>query len=222
MARQDLGKLTRRAVPTPAPAEPVEPTVDQAPPTEPVPAAAVEPAAAPAKKQAPRKQPTRTTRAEDEDGGEGEERETATKGVPVHLPVPLNDRLQAYMAKTRKSHQTVLLDAVSATYKRLPELIRQATAANRSAKKRSSNKKEKPRKLTMAEAKELETLEDKAMEADDVVTTLQEKLSSPDIQTDFEQIPVIMAELEAAKKVADELINRWEFLEEVKANSPMK
>ena len=98
----------------------------------------------------------------------------------------------------------------------------QATAANRAAKKRASNKKEKPRKLTMAEAKELETLEDKAMEADDVVTTLQEKLSSPDIQTDFEQIPVIMAELEAAKKVADELINRWEFLEEVKANSPMK
>ena len=98
----------------------------------------------------------------------------------------------------------------------------QATAANRSAKKRASNKKEKPRKLTMAEAKELETLEDKAMEADDVVTTLQEKLSSPDIQTDFEQIPVIMAELEAAKKVADELINRWEFLEEVKANSPIK
>ena len=98
----------------------------------------------------------------------------------------------------------------------------QATAANRAAKKRASNKKEKPRKLTMAEAKELETLENKAMEADDVVTTLQEKLSSPDIQTDFEQIPVIMAELEAAKKVADELINRWEFLEEVKANSPMK
>lgn len=98
----------------------------------------------------------------------------------------------------------------------------QATAANRSAKKRAYNKKEKPRKLTMAEAKELETLEDKAMEADDVVTTLQEKLSSPDIQTDFEQISVIMAELEAAKKVADELINRWEFLEEVKANSPMK
>ena len=98
----------------------------------------------------------------------------------------------------------------------------QATAANRAAKKRASNKSEKPRKLTMAEAKELETLEDKAMEADDVVTTLQEKLSSPDVQTDFEQIPVIMAELEAAKKVADELINRWEFLEEVKANSPVK
>lgn len=98
----------------------------------------------------------------------------------------------------------------------------QATAANRAAKKRASEKKDKPRKLTMAEAKELETLEGKVMEADDAVTTLQEKLSSPEVQTNFEQIPVIMAELEAAKKVADGLINRWEFLEEVKANSPIK
>ncbi len=98
----------------------------------------------------------------------------------------------------------------------------QATAANRAAKKRASEKKDKPRKLTMAEAKELETLEEKVMEADDTVTTLQEKLSSSEVQTDFEQIPVVMAELEAAKKVADGLINRWEFLEEVKANSPIK
>ena len=74
----------------------------------------------------------------------------------------------------------------------------------------------------MAEAKELETLEDRVMEADEVVTTLQEKLSSPEVQTAFERIPIVMAELEAAKKVADGLINRWEFLEEVKANSPIK
>ncbi|HAE19818.1 MAG TPA: ABC transporter ATP-binding protein [Verrucomicrobiales bacterium] len=98
----------------------------------------------------------------------------------------------------------------------------QATAANRAAKKRASEKKDKPRKLTMAEAKELETLEEKVMEADEVVTTLQEKLSSPEVQTDFERLPIVMAELEAAKKVADGLINRWEFLEEVKANSPIK
>lgn len=96
----------------------------------------------------------------------------------------------------------------------------QATAANRAAKKRASGKKDKPRKLTMAEAKELETLEDKVMEADEAVTALQEKLSSPEVQTDHEQIPIVMAELEAAKKVADDLLNRWEFLEEVKANSP--
>ena len=131
MARQDLGKLTRRAAPAPtpaaAPAEADEPVVDPAPAVDSAPAPAAE-AAAPAKKQAPRKQPTTRTTRTDDDGGEGEERETASKGVPVHLPVPLNDRLQAYMAKTRKSHQTVLLDAVSATYKRLPELIRDATA----------------------------------------------------------------------------------------------
>ena len=96
----------------------------------------------------------------------------------------------------------------------------QATAANRQAKKRAAAQKNKPRKLTLAEAKELETLEDKVMEADDAVTALQEKLSTPEVQTDFEQIPVVMAELEAAKKVADDLLNRWEFLEEVKANSP--
>jgi ATP-binding cassette subfamily F protein uup len=96
----------------------------------------------------------------------------------------------------------------------------QATAANRAAKKRNAEKKDKPRKLTMAEAKELDTLEDKVMAADEAVTALQEKLSSPEVQTDFEQIPLVMAELEAAKKTSDELLLRWEFLEEVKANSP--
>ena len=98
----------------------------------------------------------------------------------------------------------------------------QATAAKRAAKNRTAEKKDKRRKLTMAEAKELETLEEKVIEADEAITTLQEKLSSPEVQTDFERIPVVMAELEAAKKVADGLINRWEFLEEVKANSPIK
>jgi ATP-binding cassette subfamily F protein uup len=98
----------------------------------------------------------------------------------------------------------------------------QATAANRQAKKRTAANKDKPRKLTLAEAKELETLEDKVMASDEAVTALQEKLSSPEVQTDFEQIPLVMAELEAAKKLADDLLLRWEFLEEVKANDPTK
>ncbi|MCX8238221.1 MAG: ABC-F family ATP-binding cassette domain-containing protein [Akkermansiaceae bacterium] len=96
----------------------------------------------------------------------------------------------------------------------------QATAANREAKKRTAAKKDKPRKLTLAEAKELETLEDKVMESDEAVTALQEKLSSSEVQTDYEQIPVVMAELNAAKQTADHLLLRWEFLEEVKANTP--
>ncbi len=96
----------------------------------------------------------------------------------------------------------------------------QATAANRQAKKRTAAQKDKPRKLTLAEAAELETLEDKVMASDEAVTALQAKLSSPEVQTDHEQIPLVMAELEAAKKIADDLLLRWEFLEEVKANTP--
>jgi len=96
----------------------------------------------------------------------------------------------------------------------------QATAANRAAKKRNSEKKEKPKKLTLAEAKELETIEEKVMAADEVVTALQEKLSTPEVQTDHEQIPLVMAELKEAETIANDLITRWEYLEEVKANSP--
>ena len=70
----------------------------------------------------------------------------------------------------------------------------QATAANRQAKKRTATKKDKPRKLTLAEAEELKTLEDKVMASDKAVTALQEKLSSPEVQTDFAPHKV-MAEL---------------------------
>ena len=98
----------------------------------------------------------------------------------------------------------------------------QATAAARDAasRKKASVKGGKPRKLTLAEAKELETIEDRVMEADETVTTLQTKLASPEVQTDYEQIPVVMAELEAAKKEADELLHRWEFLEDLRAKTP--
>ena len=95
-----------------------------------------------------------------------------------------------------------------------------ATAFKRKNKKLTSEKKDKPRKLTLAEAKELENLEEKVMDADALVTTLQEKLSTPEVQTDHEQIPLVMAELDSAKKIADDLLNRWELLEEIKANSP--
>jgi len=98
----------------------------------------------------------------------------------------------------------------------------QATAAARdaAARKKASVKGGKSRKLTLAEAKELENIEDRVMEADDVVTALQTKLASPEVQTDYEQIPVVMAELEAAKKEADELLHRWEFLEELRSKTP--
>ena len=63
--------------------------------------------------------------------------ETATKGVPVHLTEELNERLQAYMARKRWSHQTVLLDAIEATYSRLPQLIDEATHADEESVERT-------------------------------------------------------------------------------------
>jgi len=45
----------------------------------------------------------------------------------VHLTEELNERLQAHMARTRRSHQTVLMDAIEATYSRLPDLVAEAT-----------------------------------------------------------------------------------------------
>lgn len=58
----------------------------------------------------------------DDDGGEG--RETATKGVPVHLPDDINDRLVAFMQRTGRSHQIVLMDAIETVFERLGDLIK--------------------------------------------------------------------------------------------------
>lgn len=134
MARQDLTKLTRKT-PAPTPAADTAELDDTAQGNEAPEQATAPAAAAPSepKAPAPRKretQPVADSTAGDSDAAAGETRETASKGVPVHLPTSLNDRLQAYMTKTRKSHQTVLLDALEATYHQLPELIEKATSGD--------------------------------------------------------------------------------------------
>jgi predicted DNA-binding protein len=141
---KNLGELVGREDPepetqapageTPAPAPAAETSAavaESQPAPEPqAPAEDPDPAPAPivAPKPAPRKpRAARATAPVDEDHAE---RETASKGVPVHLTEELNERLQAYMTRKRWSHQTVLLDAIEATYTQLPELIRHATAAD--------------------------------------------------------------------------------------------
>jgi hypothetical protein len=127
MPRQDLTKLTAAKKPQPdAPQEPA--VVEEAAATE-TPTAVVEAAAAPqpqtpkARPGAPRKNtpPTRAAEAT-------VERETASVGIPFHLPESLDAKLQAYMSRTGKSHHRVLLEAVASTYPQLPELIRAAMA----------------------------------------------------------------------------------------------
>lgn len=147
MARKDLGALvgkdadTTTKTPAAQPAqtksaEPAPTPTAAAPEPTPAPARAAAadvettPAAEPAKKQ-------RTPRRQATDADAGGERETASKGVPVHLTEELNARLQAYMSRKSWSHQTVLLDAIEATYTRLPELISQATASDDAAAERT-------------------------------------------------------------------------------------
>lgn len=137
MARKSLGSLVGKDADTPAPtageqAAPM-PAAAATPPaqTEPAPTPATEKATPPPAAEEPStparktRGPRRTATAADGDS----DRETASKGVPVHLTEELNERLQAYMATTRWSHHNVLLDAIETTYERLPELIAEATAA---------------------------------------------------------------------------------------------
>lgn len=145
MARKDLGSLVGDDVDTTPKAPAKKPTQPATPPAPAAPTAAPEPAPAPevaeeAAEEAPaepakkQRAPRRATATADGGG----DRETASKGVPVQLTEDLNVRLQAYMARKRWSHQTVLLDAIEVTYKRLPELIREATAADDEAAERTS------------------------------------------------------------------------------------
>jgi hypothetical protein len=137
MARKSLGSLVGKDADTSAPTagEQAAPTPAAAPTppaqTEPAPIASTEKATPPPAAEEPStparktRGPRRTAAAADGDS----DRETASKGVPVHLTEELNERLQAYMATTRWSHHNVLLDAIETTYERLPELIAEATAA---------------------------------------------------------------------------------------------
>lgn len=144
MARKDLGALvgndadTTPKTPAVQPAPSKTPQVTAAPTEVPAPAPTTSAAddvdeAAPAEPAKKQRAPRRPAAAADGGG----ERETASKGVPVQLTEELNERLQAYMTRKSWSHQTVLLDAIEATYTRLPELISQATASDDAAAERT-------------------------------------------------------------------------------------
>lgn len=52
-------------------------------------------------------------------------KEAAIKGVPVHLSEDLNERLMAFLERTGRSHQVVLLDAIESEYETLGERIKE-------------------------------------------------------------------------------------------------
>jgi ATP-binding cassette subfamily F protein uup len=71
----------------------------------------------------------------------------------------------------------------------------------------------KPRKLTLAEKQELAVMEDRILEAEDQVATLEAHLNDPDFQQNhFEEVPQAVAKLDSAKAEVERLYARWEEL----------
>ncbi|WP_367873084.1 ABC-F family ATP-binding cassette domain-containing protein [Luteolibacter sp. Populi] len=71
----------------------------------------------------------------------------------------------------------------------------------------------KPRKLTLAERKELEGMEETILKAEEAVAGLEAKLADPEFQKNFAEIPATAALLEKAKAEVARLYARWEQLE---------
>jgi ATP-binding cassette subfamily F protein uup len=70
----------------------------------------------------------------------------------------------------------------------------------------------KPRKLTLAERKELEGMEETILHAEEAVVELEARLADPEFQKNFAEIPVTVAKLDVAKTEVARLYERWEEL----------
>jgi len=74
----------------------------------------------------------------------------------------------------------------------------------------------KPRKLTLAERKELEGMENSILAAEEAVAELEAQLNDPEFQQkNFAGIPAFVAKLDEAKAVVAKRYARWEELEAI-------
>ena len=93
-----------------------------------------------------------------------------------------------------------------------------AYAQLNSPKQKSSSGK--PRKLTLAERKELESIEGTILSAEEEVSKLESQLNDPEFQAEnFNDIPGLVKKLEAAKSKTAALYARWEELEALAGSS---
>jgi ATP-binding cassette subfamily F protein uup len=89
----------------------------------------------------------------------------------------------------------------------------QAAARDAASRQKSPAAAEaKSRKLTFAERKELEGMEEAILAAEEEVAELEDKLADPEFQKNFAEIPVVVAKLDAAKAEVTRLYERWEEL----------
>lgn len=84
--------------------------------------------------------------------------------------------------------------------------------------KKPQAKAEKPRKLTMAERKELEGMEQVILQAEETIAELEGLLNDPEFhRTRFQEAARVMESLEKAKQDCTALYERWEQLEAIAA-----
>ncbi len=92
----------------------------------------------------------------------------------------------------------------------------QSNAAPVSAEKNKRPKKERPRRLSYMEKRELDGMEEKILEAESKVEALEEKLNDPSFYIDHAHEAADMTkELETQKKDVAALYARWEELAEI-------
>ncbi len=95
--------------------------------------------------------------------------------------------------------------------------INETDPENGNKKKGDTRVKDKVRKLTWKEGKELETIEESILEAESEVESIEAIFSSPDFYDKYaEQTKELNEQLESAKEKVHQLYDRWEELEEIK------
>ncbi|HEY8933353.1 MAG TPA: ATP-binding cassette domain-containing protein, partial [Rariglobus sp.] len=94
------------------------------------------------------------------------------------------------------------------------KLFAAAAAKEAAARQKAATAVAKPRKLTLAERKELEGMEDAILLAEEKVAELEALINDPDFHaTRFAELPETLAKLDAAKSETARLYARWEELE---------
>lgn len=90
--------------------------------------------------------------------------------------------------------------------------------ATKSEKSAAPVAKNKPRKLSFKETRELETIEAEILNAEEKVQTLDTTLNDPSFYiTRSTEAPALLAQLETARQEVSRLYARWEELEAIKA-----
>ncbi|MEM9079907.1 MAG: ABC-F family ATP-binding cassette domain-containing protein [Verrucomicrobiota bacterium] len=83
-----------------------------------------------------------------------------------------------------------------------------------SKKEKSAPKRTKPKPLSNKERADLETIEDRILQAEELVSEIETRLNDPAFQAEnYESLPAETAKLEAARQTVTDLYTRWEHLE---------